>query len=101
MGQVKVQLSTPLPSPPPTQPGQPLPEPRPFPVMFHAQAVSDGDGRYRLLKRVPPGTYKVTASRESADNPFFKMIDMKDTEQQIVINAGQEHAELNFNLPKR
>lgn len=101
MGQVKVQLSSPMPAPVPPVPGQPVPEARPMPTMFHAQAVSDGDGHYRLLKRVPPGTYKVTASRETAENPFFKMIDMKDTEQEIVIAPGQERAELNFNLVKR
>jgi len=101
MGQVKVTLSTPLPPPAAAVPGQQVPEPRPMGSMFHAQAVSDGDGRYRLLKRVPPGTYKVTASRETAENPFFKMIDMKDTEQQFVIAPGQDRAELNFNLVKR
>jgi hypothetical protein len=100
VGQVQVQVSTPMPTQPVAQPGQPA-EARPFPVMFHAQVVSDGDGRFRLLKRVPPGTYKVTASRQTAENPFMRMIDMKDTEQQLVINPGQERAELNFNLVKR
>jgi uncharacterized GH25 family protein len=74
---------------------------KPVQAMFHAKAISDGDGHYRLLKRVPPGTYKITASRQGGENPFFTMIDMKETEQQLVISPGQDRLELNFNLNKR
>ena len=62
--------------------------------------VAIADGRYRLLKRVPPGTYKITASRQSAENPFSKLLDMKDTEQTLTIVPGQERAEMNFNLQR-
>ena len=99
MGQVQVQVSTPV-APQQVAPGQPA-EPRALPVMFHAQVVSDGDGRYRLLKRVPPGTYKITASRQTAENPFNRIIDMKDSERQFVVAPGQDRAEINFNLVQR
>lgn len=100
-GQVQVQVSTPVATAVPGQPAQSTPvEPASSPKMFFAQAVSDNDGRYRLLKRVPPGTYKITASRQSAENPFSKLLDMKDTEQTLTIVPGQERAEMNFNLQR-
>ncbi|MBL9079488.1 MAG: carboxypeptidase regulatory-like domain-containing protein [Planctomycetes bacterium] len=74
---------------------------KPMQVMFHSRAVSDGDGNYRLLKRVPPGTYKINASRQGGDNPFFGMLDMKETEQQLVVAPGQDRIEINFNLSPR
>jgi hypothetical protein len=69
--------------------------------IFYSKAISDGDGRYRLLKRVPPGIYKVTASRHNAESPFAAMGDMKDTEQKITVAPGQERVEINFNLRAR
>ncbi len=96
-GQIEVSVSTPFTE----QLNQKDPSGRPAQAMFHAKVISDGDGNYRLLKRVPPGTYKITASRQGAENPFVKMIDMKETEQQLVVGPGQERIELNFNLSKR
>lgn len=73
----------------------------PMPVMFHSKAISTGDGRYRLLKRVPPGNYRITASRQSGENPFGAIVDIKETEQQLAVAPGQERIEINFNLSKR
>lgn len=112
VGQVKVVVSLPMTAdnlPPAAQPGaQPGGTPtvnakpgQPERTMFNANTLSDGEGRYRLLKRVPPGTYKITASRQSADNPFNALLDMKQTEQQLVIAPGQNRAEVNFTLPSR
>jgi hypothetical protein len=70
-------------------------------MLFNAHVLSDGDGRYKLLKRVPPGSYKVTAARQSASNPFEPLMDMKLTEQQLVIAPGQLRVQLDFNLPAR
>lgn len=112
VGQVKVVVSLPMTAenlPPAALPGAaPGAAPtatakpgQPERTMFSANTLSDGEGRYRLLKRVPPGTYKITASRQSADNPFGALLDMKQTEQQLVIAPGQERAEVNFTLPSR
>ncbi|HEU4417850.1 MAG TPA: carboxypeptidase regulatory-like domain-containing protein, partial [Planctomycetota bacterium] len=57
-GQVKVSLSASIGD---TVGG--VPAPRTVRAFFNASAVSDGDGRFRLLQRVPPGTYKINASR--------------------------------------
>lgn len=100
MGQVQVQVSTPVAAQPAQHPGQPA-EPRVLGPMFHATVVSDGDGRFRLLKRVPPGRYRITASRMGGENPFLKIVDMKDTEQELVIGVGQNRAEIRFNLVPR
>jgi hypothetical protein len=50
---------------------------------------------------VPPGTYRVTASRQTAENPFMGILDQKDTEQQMVVRPGQDRIEINFNLARR
>lgn len=100
MGQVQVQVSTPITSLPQQTPGQPAETRAPGP-MFHATVVSDGDGRFRLLKRVPPGKYRITASRMSGDNPFLKIVDMKESEQELLIGVGQLRAEIRFNLVQR
>ncbi|MCA8965386.1 MAG: carboxypeptidase regulatory-like domain-containing protein [Planctomycetes bacterium] len=71
-------------------------------MMFSATAISAGDGTYRLLKRVPPGTYKIHASRQSgSNNPFEMLLDMKQSEQTLVVPPGQDVIRMNFNLEKR
>ncbi|MEO6594599.1 MAG: carboxypeptidase regulatory-like domain-containing protein [Planctomycetota bacterium] len=97
-GQVKVSVSMAM-----TE-GLPAADPlaaRPSRAFFNASVMSDGDGTFRLLKRVPPGTYKIVASRQSSDNPFATLIDMKQTEQQLIVAPGQSLVEFSFNLPKR
>ncbi|MBL8730520.1 MAG: carboxypeptidase regulatory-like domain-containing protein [Planctomycetes bacterium] len=96
-GQIQVQVSTPFTD----QMNQKDPNGKPLLTMFNSKAISDGDGRYRLLKRVPPGTYKITAARQGAENPFVGMIDMKDSEQQLVVAPGQDRIVINLNLSKR
>tara|TARA_R110002072_G_scaffold228234_3_gene385044 strand:- start:15526 stop:17586 length:2061 start_codon:yes stop_codon:yes gene_type:complete len=103
-GQVKVVISIPAPV------GQPVPTAQPNTPeamaeaarrLFSTKSLSDGDGRYVMLKRVPPGTYKVTAARHSTDNPFMALLDMKQSEQILVVAPGQERATVNFNLSSR
>jgi uncharacterized GH25 family protein len=102
-GQVKVSVQAPqtevAPRAQPAPAGQAAPAPR---MMFSASVVSDNDGRFRLLKRVPPGVYDVTASRASGNNnPFEVLIDMKESKQQLVVSPGQDRIQLSFNLSKR
>lgn len=100
--QVKITVTVP---PPETPAGLPTSAPEQQPklqAMFSATAISDGDGTYRLLKRVPPGTYKVHASRQTGDNnPFNMLLDMKQSEQQLIVNPGQDVVRIDFNLDKR
>lgn len=69
--------------------------------LFSTHVLSDGNGNYTMLKRVPPGTYKITAARHSAENPFGALIDMKETERQLVVSPGQDTVTVNFNLNAR
>jgi uncharacterized GH25 family protein len=79
-------------------PGQTV-RPRTF---FSAVVVSDSEGRYRLLKRVPPGTYKMHAARASGTgSPFDTLLDMKQTERQVTVLPGQDKVVQNFELPKQ
>ena len=103
-GQVKVVISLPTPITPVTREAQPqTPEAMQEAAkrLFSIKVLSDGDGRFTMLKRVPPGTYKVTAARQSADNPFMALLDMKQSEQELIIAPGQDRAVINFNLSSR
>lgn len=96
-GQIQITVSTPFND----QLNQKDANGRPLQAMFHAKVISGGDGTYRLLKRVPPGTYKITASRQGAENPFSTIIDMKESERQLVVAPGQDRIVMDFNLSKR
>jgi len=98
-GQVKVSLSSPMGDT--AAAGAPPSPARTARALFNASAVSDGDGRFRLLKRVPPGTYKINASRVTNGSPFDTLMDIKETEQQLVIEVGREVVPVSFNLTKR
>lgn len=106
-GQIKVVISMPTPAPGEAgalQPGaQMTPEQQAAAAkrLFSTHVLSDGNGNFSMLKRVPPGTYKITAARHSAENPFGALLDMKETEQELVINPGQDTLTINFNLSNR
>jgi uncharacterized GH25 family protein len=107
-GQVKVTVSTPmtadsLPQAPARNgAGAVQPPAGPTRILFNASVQSDGDGRFRLLKRVPPGTYKITASRPGSGNDVFgALIVMKESGQELTIAPGQEIATVQFNLTRR
>src|SRR5262249_40254671 len=72
-------------------------------MFFSTSAITDNDGHYRLLKRVPPGSYKIYASRQAGDNKdiFSVMMDMKETAHQLQIGAGQDQSNQNFELRPR
>jgi uncharacterized GH25 family protein len=105
-GQIKITMSVPmtqdnlpaaLPNgqPPAQVPGQAK-------ILFNATTHSDGDGRFRMTKRVPPGTYKASAMRPTVGNDFFgSMMDMKNSEQQIVVAPGQDKLFVEFHLPAK
>ncbi|MCK5941338.1 MAG: carboxypeptidase regulatory-like domain-containing protein [Planctomycetes bacterium] len=105
-GQVKVVISMPTPAGPQgqLQPGAQMTEEQQREAakrLFSTHVLSDGNGNYSMLKRVPPGTYKITAARHSAENPFGALLDMKESEQQLVIAPGQDKVVVNFNLSNR
>lgn len=105
-GQVKVVISIPSPATsgsvsraaPPNTPEAMAAAAR---RLFSTKSLSDGDGRFVMLKRVPPGTYKVTAARHSADSPFMALLDMKQSAQELIVVPGQDRATVNFNLSSR
>jgi len=69
--------------------------------LFSANTITDGDGHYRFLKRVPPGTYKIYAFKEagSGDDVFGRFKQLKDTQRQLIVNAGQDQLSVNFDIP--
>lgn len=103
-GQIKVVISMPTPTGaklPTLQPNSPASMEQAAKRMFNTKVLSDGNGNYRMLKRVPPGTYKVTASRQSSNNPFKQLLDMKQSEVELIIRPGQDRVSVDFNLSSR
>src|SRR5262249_12056190 len=96
-GQIKVQIGPPEGQKPETD-SQGRPK-----MYFSASATSDSEGRYRLLKRVPPGVYRLYASRQAGtDNDIFsQMMDMKETARELRIGRGQEQSTQAFELHAR
>jgi uncharacterized GH25 family protein len=93
-GQIKVMVSMPDGFRPETDA-----EGRAKSAMFIATAITDNEGRYRLLKRVPPGTYKIHAFKEAGDdNVFGRFKQMKDTQRQLIIAPGQDQSLQNFDV---
>ena len=69
---------------------------------LYLTAISDGDGLFRLPKRVPPGTYRINARRSATGNPLDALVvDMQETLQQLVIEQGMDTVPVSFNLTKR
>ncbi|HLQ38221.1 MAG TPA: carboxypeptidase regulatory-like domain-containing protein [Planctomycetota bacterium] len=67
--------------------------------VFMANAISDSDGRFRFLKRVPPGSYTIHATKAAGDdNPFVKLLQVKSTQRQLDIGSGQEQSVQNFDI---
>ncbi len=98
-GQVKITISTPMTAENMPQPGQP---PKAAKPLFNATVQTDNDGRFRLLKRVPPGKYKATAQRPSVGgDPFGALLDIRESEQELVVAPGQEKVTLVFGLNAR
>ena len=69
---------------------------------FTANAVSDGEGGYRLLKRVPPGTWQICAFREGGQGDIFaQLMDRRQTARELVILPGQAQSQQDFQLAAR
>lgn len=97
-GQIKVTISVPQGEGgvPHVEGGAP-PKPQ-----FSTSVISSNEGTFRLLKRVPPGTYKISACRQGGENnPFMILLDMKETERVIQVQPGQDQLRIDFSLGKR
>lgn len=55
------------------------------------RARTDANGRFQL-RNATPGQYKLSASRpnEAHENPFLKILDMKNTEVLVTVAEGQD-----------
>ncbi len=94
-GQVKVMIGPPTGYRPELDAqGKPVGGP-----MFTATAISDGEGRYRFTKRVPPGTYKIHAFKEAGnDDVFGRFKQMKETERPLTVGSGQDVLVMDFDI---
>ncbi len=94
-GQIKVTISTKMdqaPAAAPLTPGK-------GPSAFFAEAFTDAQGKFQLTKKVPPGIYEMTASRQvHPDGPFGSLIDVMKSKTQVEVFAAQATRQVTFAL---
>lgn len=66
------------------------------PNLFSATAISDGEGRFIVPKRLPPGRYEARAGRQA--NPFQMIVDFQQTKQEFTVAANAPQYELHFRI---
>ena len=58
-------------------------------VPFHCEAQTGSDGKFTLGRRLPPGRYQIVASRQTAENPFVRIMDYSKTKQEFDVGGAQ------------
>lgn len=89
VGQMKVILTT-----PPTSPAD---------KSLRLETVTDGEGRYRFTRRIPPGSYVLQTAVVGGTNPdseiFNQLLQLKRSSKTFVVPAGQDVVQVDLNLP--
>ena len=72
------------------------------PPIFDNAYSTDDQGCYRIDRRLPTGTYQISAWRPVQDgNPFQVLLQMRNTQRNLVIEPGQEKVEQNFAVSRQ
>lgn len=89
MGQMKVILTTPSTTPADTA--------------IRLETVTDGEGRYRFARRIPPGSYELRTAIVGSSNPdseiFNQLLQLKRSSKTFVVPSGQDVVQVDMNLP--
>ncbi len=70
-------------------------------TLVRAETVSNNDGSFELLKRLPPGNYELRGCQLAADpgaDIFRTILQLKQSAVPFTVLPGQETAEHNLNL---
>lgn len=88
-GQMKVVLTTPQAAPADTS--------------LRLETVTDGEGRYRFTRRIPPGSYELHAAVVGSTSPdseiFQQLLQLKRSSTTFFVPAGQDVVEHDVNVP--
>ena len=69
---------------------------------FRSSAISDGRGHFRLIQRIPPGTFTAHASRPGASSVSRSTSSTPlGTRQDFTVMPGQRRVFLTLDLPAR
>ena len=67
------------------------------------ETVTDGEGRYRFTRRIPPGSYELRAAVVGTTSPdseiFQQLLQLKRSSTIFIVPAGQDIVEHNLNVP--
>ncbi|MGK0154066.1 MAG: protocatechuate 3,4-dioxygenase beta subunit [Neolewinella sp.] len=88
-GQMKVLLTT--------------PQATPADKSLRLETVTDGEGRYRFTRRIPPGSYELHAAVVGSTSPdseiFQQLLQLKRSSTTFFVPAGQDVVEHDVNVP--
>jgi len=89
VGQMKVVLTTPNTAPADTT--------------IRLETVTDGEGRYRFDRRIPPGEYVLRSAITGGSHPdseiFNQLLQFKQSSKNFVVPPGQDVVRVDLNLP--
>ena len=67
------------------------------------ETVTDGEGRYRFNRRIPPGSYELRTAMVGSNSPrseiFEQLLQFKSSTITLNILAGQNVTHQDLNLP--
>ncbi len=88
-GQMKVVLTTPA-----TVPAD---------KSLRLETVTDGEGRYRFMRRIPPGSYELQTAVVGTTSPdseiFQQLLQLKRSSTTFIVPAGLDVVEHDVNVP--
>ncbi|MFT4513119.1 MAG: protocatechuate 3,4-dioxygenase beta subunit [Planctomycetota bacterium] len=88
-GQMKVVLTT--------------PQTAPADKSLRLETVTDGEGRYRFTRRIPPGSYELRAAVVGTTSPdseiFQQLLQLKRSSTTFIVSPGQDVVERDVNVP--
>lgn len=75
----------------------------PADMSIRMETVTDGEGRYRFTRRIPPGSYELRTAMVGSNSPeseiFEQLLQFKSSSITLNIHAGQNVTHQDLNLP--
>lgn len=75
----------------------------PADTAIRLETVTDGEGRYRFARRIPPGSYELRTAVVGGTNPdseiFNQLLQLKRSSKTFVVPSGQDVVQVDLNLP--
>ena len=78
------------------------PSTTPADAAIRLETVTDGEGRYRFVRRIPPGNYVLRTAITGGSTPdsaiFNQLLQLRRSSKTFVVPPGQDVVQVNLNL---